>query len=46
LCPCRKTIAIKILDREEYDKHSYFTLELQTPYWRTRGWTGVRELTN
>uniref|UniRef100_A0A8C7GHS9 Solute carrier family 8 member 1b n=1 Tax=Oncorhynchus kisutch TaxID=8019 RepID=A0A8C7GHS9_ONCKI len=34
-----KTIAIKILDREEYDKHSYFTLELQTPYWRTRGWT-------
>ncbi|XP_038846512.1 sodium/calcium exchanger 1-like isoform X10 [Salvelinus namaycush] len=37
-----KTIAIKILDREEYDKHSYFTLELQTPYWRTRGWTGVR----
>ncbi|XP_038846511.1 sodium/calcium exchanger 1-like isoform X9 [Salvelinus namaycush] len=35
-----KTIAIKILDREEYDKHSYFTLELQTPYWRTRGWTG------
>uniref|UniRef100_A0A8C7GKP8 Solute carrier family 8 member 1b n=1 Tax=Oncorhynchus kisutch TaxID=8019 RepID=A0A8C7GKP8_ONCKI len=38
-----KTIAIKILDREEYDKHSYFTLELQTPYWRTRGWTGVRE---
>lgn len=27
-----------------YDKHSYFTLELQTPYWRTRGWTGVRVL--
>ncbi|XP_035650800.1 sodium/calcium exchanger 1 isoform X3 [Oncorhynchus keta] len=38
-----KTIAIKILDREEYDKHSYFTLELQTPYWRTRGWTEVAE---
>ncbi|XP_035650789.1 sodium/calcium exchanger 1-like isoform X2 [Oncorhynchus nerka] len=36
-----KTIAIKILDREEYDKHSYFTLELQTPYWRTRGWTAT-----
>uniref|UniRef100_A0A8C7HAY4 Solute carrier family 8 member A1 n=1 Tax=Oncorhynchus kisutch TaxID=8019 RepID=A0A8C7HAY4_ONCKI len=34
-----KTIAIKILDREVYDKHSYFTLELQTPQWRRRGRT-------
>ncbi|XP_029608275.1 sodium/calcium exchanger 1b isoform X2 [Salmo trutta] len=36
-----KTIAIKILDREVYDKHSYFTLELQTPQWRRRGWTAT-----
>ncbi|XP_031679590.1 sodium/calcium exchanger 1-like isoform X2 [Oncorhynchus kisutch] len=36
-----KTIAIKILDREVYDKHSYFTLELQTPQWRRRGRTAT-----
>ncbi|KAK6293761.1 hypothetical protein J4Q44_G00360870 [Coregonus suidteri] len=37
----RKTITIKILDREVYDKHSFFTLKLQTPHWRTRGWTAT-----
>ncbi|XP_036402115.1 sodium/calcium exchanger 1-like isoform X2 [Megalops cyprinoides] len=33
-----KTITIKILDREEYDKQSYFYLELQEPEWK-RPWT-------
>ncbi|KAJ8372847.1 hypothetical protein AAFF_G00276580 [Aldrovandia affinis] len=32
--PLLKTISITILDREEYDKHSYFYLELQEPAWR------------
>ncbi|KAM9395703.1 sodium/calcium exchanger 1b isoform 2-T2 [Salvelinus alpinus] len=36
-----KTITIQILDREVYDKHSYFTLELQTPQWRRRGRTAT-----
>ncbi|XP_015218094.1 sodium/calcium exchanger 1 isoform X3 [Lepisosteus oculatus] len=33
-----KTITIKILDREEYDKQSYFYVELQEPIWKRRGW--------
>ncbi|XP_066553185.1 sodium/calcium exchanger 1 isoform X5 [Amia ocellicauda] len=35
-----KTITIKILDREEYDKQAYFYIELQEPVWKQRGWTG------
>ncbi|XP_056104676.1 sodium/calcium exchanger 1a isoform X3 [Rhinichthys klamathensis goyatoka] len=35
-----KTIKVKILDHEEYDKHANFFLELQEPEWRRRGWTG------
>jgi len=43
LCsPHRKTIKVKILDHEEYDKHANFFLELQEPEWRRRGWTGER----
>lgn len=38
----RKTIKVKILDHEEYDKHSNFFIELQEPEWRRRGWTGER----
>ncbi|XP_039530115.1 sodium/calcium exchanger 1a isoform X10 [Pimephales promelas] len=34
-----KTIKVKILDHEEYDKHANFFLELQEPEWRRRGWT-------
>ncbi|XP_073681710.1 sodium/calcium exchanger 1a isoform X1 [Garra rufa] len=35
-----KTIQVKILDHEEYDKHTNFFIELQEPEWRRRGWTG------
>ncbi|XP_026077285.1 sodium/calcium exchanger 1-like isoform X4 [Carassius auratus] len=35
-----KTIKVKILDHEEYDKHANFFIELQEPEWRRRGWTG------
>ncbi len=43
LCsPHRKTIKVKILDHEEYDKHANFFIELQEPEWRRRGWTGER----
>uniref|UniRef100_A0A673LXK6 Sodium/calcium exchanger 1-like n=1 Tax=Sinocyclocheilus rhinocerous TaxID=307959 RepID=A0A673LXK6_9TELE len=34
-----KTIKVKILDHEEYDKHANFFIELQEPEWRRRGWT-------
>ncbi|XP_073771975.1 sodium/calcium exchanger 1a isoform X2 [Danio rerio] len=37
-----KTIKVKILDHEEYDKHANFFIELQEPEWRRRGWTGER----
>nr|XP_055040461.1 sodium/calcium exchanger 1a isoform X2 [Misgurnus anguillicaudatus] len=36
-----KTIKVKILDHEEYDKHANFFIELQEPEWRRRGWTAV-----
>ncbi|KAK6489111.1 sodium/calcium exchanger 1 isoform X5 [Huso huso] len=39
-----KTITIKILDREEYDKQSYFYVELAEPIWKRRGWTEEDEL--
>ncbi|XP_035260990.1 sodium/calcium exchanger 1-like isoform X2 [Anguilla anguilla] len=35
-----KTISIRILDREEYDKHSCFYVELREPLWK-RPWTAV-----
>ncbi|XP_030626892.1 sodium/calcium exchanger 1a isoform X12 [Chanos chanos] len=35
-----KTIMVKILDHEEYDKQANFYIELQEPEWRKRGWTG------
>nr|XP_023652037.1 sodium/calcium exchanger 1 isoform X2 [Paramormyrops kingsleyae] len=34
-----KTVTIKILDREEYGKQSYFFVELRDPEWKQRGWT-------
>uniref|UniRef100_A0A8C2E460 Solute carrier family 8 member 1a n=1 Tax=Cyprinus carpio TaxID=7962 RepID=A0A8C2E460_CYPCA len=34
-----KSIKVKILDHEEYDKHANFFIELQEPEWRRRGWT-------
>ncbi|XP_030626902.1 sodium/calcium exchanger 1a isoform X21 [Chanos chanos] len=36
-----KTIMVKILDHEEYDKQANFYIELQEPEWRKRGWTGT-----
>ncbi|XP_018606590.1 sodium/calcium exchanger 1-like isoform X2 [Scleropages formosus] len=35
-----KSISIKILDHEEYHKHSHFYVELEEPVWKRRGWTG------
>lgn len=31
---CRKTITVRILDREEYNKESSFYIVLETPEWR------------
>nr|XP_046233331.1 sodium/calcium exchanger 1a isoform X2 [Scatophagus argus] len=36
-----KTIAVRIIDHEEYDKQASFYLELQEPYWNRRRWTAV-----
>ncbi len=41
-CFCRKTISVRVLNREEYDKQCSFCIELQTPLWRRRGWTVYR----
>uniref|UniRef100_A0A3B1JGI4 Solute carrier family 8 member 1a n=1 Tax=Astyanax mexicanus TaxID=7994 RepID=A0A3B1JGI4_ASTMX len=35
-----KTIKVKIVDHDEYDKQASFYLQLQEPEWRRRGWTG------
>ncbi|XP_053193602.1 sodium/calcium exchanger 1a isoform X20 [Scomber japonicus] len=35
-----KTIAVRIIDHEEYDKQASFHIELQEPYWNGRRWTG------
>lgn len=35
--PYRKTITVKILDREEYNKQSSFYLLLEPPLWRRSG---------
>ncbi|XP_029376075.1 sodium/calcium exchanger 1-like isoform X12 [Echeneis naucrates] len=36
-----KTIAVRIIDHEEYDKKASFYIELQEPYWKRRRWTGA-----
>ncbi|XP_041822558.1 sodium/calcium exchanger 1a isoform X1 [Chelmon rostratus] len=36
-----KTIAIRIIDHEEYDKQASFFIELKEPYWNKRRWTAV-----
>lgn len=38
----RKTIAVRIIDHEEYDKQASFYIELQEPYWNRRRWTGAK----
>ncbi|XP_051238116.1 sodium/calcium exchanger 1a isoform X2 [Dicentrarchus labrax] len=35
-----KTIAVRIIDHEEYDKQASFYIELKEPYWNRRRWTG------
>lgn len=35
-----KTIAVRIIDHDEYDKQASFYIELQQPYWNKRRWTG------
>lgn len=38
VCPsCRKTITVRILDREEYNKQSSFHLLLESPRWMRSG---------
>ncbi|XP_055027541.1 sodium/calcium exchanger 1b isoform X1 [Misgurnus anguillicaudatus] len=38
-----KTLTVRVLDREEYNKQCSFYVELQTPIWRRRGWTEYRD---
>ncbi|XP_062845339.1 sodium/calcium exchanger 1a isoform X17 [Trichomycterus rosablanca] len=40
-----KTIRVKIVDHDEYDKQANFYIQLQEPEWRRKGWTGEREQT-
>ncbi|XP_074484033.1 sodium/calcium exchanger 1a isoform X3 [Sebastes fasciatus] len=35
-----KTIAVSIIDHEEYDKQASFYIELKEPCWNKRRWTG------
>ncbi|XP_060951736.1 sodium/calcium exchanger 1-like isoform X6 [Limanda limanda] len=35
-----KTVTVRIIDHEEYDKQATFYIELQEPYWNRRRWTG------
>ncbi|XP_053085431.1 sodium/calcium exchanger 1a isoform X6 [Pangasianodon hypophthalmus] len=35
-----KSIRVKIVDHDEYDKQANFYIQLQEPEWRRRGWTG------
>ncbi|XP_008297094.1 sodium/calcium exchanger 1-like isoform X9 [Stegastes partitus] len=39
-----KTIAVRIIDHEEYDKKASFYVELQEPSWNRRRWTVVYHL--
>ncbi|XP_037545564.1 sodium/calcium exchanger 1 isoform X6 [Nematolebias whitei] len=36
-----KTISVRIVDQEEYDKKASFYVELQEPYWDRRRWTAL-----
>ncbi|XP_074484032.1 sodium/calcium exchanger 1a isoform X2 [Sebastes fasciatus] len=36
-----KTIAVSIIDHEEYDKQASFYIELKEPCWNKRRWTGI-----
>ncbi|XP_034444842.1 sodium/calcium exchanger 1-like isoform X2 [Hippoglossus hippoglossus] len=36
-----KTVTVRIIDHEEYDKQATFYIELQEPYWNRRRWTAL-----
>ncbi|XP_034393186.1 sodium/calcium exchanger 1-like isoform X15 [Cyclopterus lumpus] len=36
-----KTITVRVIDHDEYDKQASFYIELQEPCWNQRRWTGV-----
>ncbi|KAG7214222.1 hypothetical protein INR49_023247 [Caranx melampygus] len=40
---CRKTLSVRIIDHEEYDRQASFYIQLQEPDWKRRRWTGVKE---
>ncbi|XP_056266050.1 sodium/calcium exchanger 1-like isoform X2 [Pseudoliparis swirei] len=37
-----KSITVRVIDHDEYDKQASFYIELQEPCWNPRRWTGVR----
>lgn len=41
-CPYRKTIRVKIVDEEEYERQENFFIALGEPQWMERGISGVR----
>lgn len=41
-CPYRKTIRVKIVDEEEYERQENFFIALGEPKWMERGISGVR----
>lgn len=44
LCPNRKTIRVKIVDEEEYERQESFFIALGEPKWMKRGISGVSQL--
>lgn len=45
-CPYRKTIRVKIVDEEEYERQENFFIALGEPKWMERGISGVRFFKN
>lgn len=43
-CPYRKTVRVKIVDEEEYERQENFFIALGEPKWMERGISGVRSL--
>lgn len=45
-CPYRKTVRVKIVDEEEYERQENFFIALGEPKWMERGISGVRFFEN
>lgn len=45
-CPYRKTVRVKIVDEEEYERQENFFIALGEPKWMERGISGVRSFLN